>query len=212
MKIDDLERDLKIIRQAMELSSRYTNITAQGYFFTGVIAALGTWWTYLFLGPVKITNINLITPADLKTLTLIWALVFVTALAIVLFFSWRKARKNQISAWNSLAARMLCSQIPLIVAAGILTFALAFRGHYAIIPGMWLSLYGVILYAFSYYTGFGQKIEGGCFIGFGCVAVFMSGPVAIFFLGAGFGGIHIVSGLIRWQSKEPAQHESERVK
>jgi hypothetical protein len=212
MRIDDLEQDLKVIRKAIELSSRYTNITARGYFFTGVAAAIGTWWTYAFLGRDKIVNINLITPPDVTMLTIIWSLVFVSALGIVAFFSWRKARKNQISAWNSLSARMLFSQIPLIAVAGILTFALAYRGHYAIIPGMWLSLYGVVLYAISYYTGIGQKIEGSLFMVFGSVAVFAPGIVSIILLGAGFGGIHIASGLIRWGIRKKGCHESERVK
>ena len=212
MRIDDLEQDLKVIRKAIELSSRYTNITARGYFFTGVVAAIGAWRTYLFLGREKIANMALITLADLKILTLIWSLVFVAAIGIVMFFSWRKARKNQISAWNSLSARMLFSQIPLIFVAGMLTIALGSKGYYPVIPGLWLSLYGVVLYAFSYFTGLGQKIEGWLFMGLGSVALFVSGPVAILLLGAGFGGIHIASGLVRWFVKGQRQHESERIK
>ena len=212
MRIDDLEQDLKVIRKAIELSSRYTNITARGYFFTGVVAAIGAWRTYLFLGREKIANMVLITLADLKILTLIWSLVFVAAIAIVLFFSWWKARKNQVSAWNSLSARMLFSQIPLIFVAGILTIAMGLKGYYPIIPGVWLSLYGVVLYSFSYYTGMSQKIEGWLFMGLGSVALFVSGPVAILLLGAGFGGIHIASGLVRWFVKGQKQDESERIK
>jgi len=202
MGINDLERDLKIIRQAIEVSSRYTNITARGYFFTGVVAAIGTWRTYTFLGGEKVADMTLIIPEDLKMLTIIWSLVFVAAIGIVMFFSWWKARKNQISAWNSLAARMFFSQIPLVAIAGIFTVAIALKGYYPVIPGMWLGIYGVILYSFSYFTGIEHKIEGSLFIVFGCVAVFAPGTVAMILLGVGFGGIHIVSGLVRWFVRE----------
>ena len=211
MRIDDLERDLKVIRQAIELSSRYTNITARGYFFAGIVAVLGTWQTYLCLGSAKLANLALLTPADLQIVTLIWGLVFVAAIGIVLFFSWRKARKNHVSAWNSLTARMLCSQLPLFGVAGIITVALAFEGCYGLIPGIWLGLYGVVLYSCSYYTGLGQKIEGSAFIAFGSVALFAPGALALLLLGAGFGGVHIVSGVVRRLARGQAQHESERV-
>jgi len=208
MRIDEVERDLKVIRQAMEASSRYTNITARGYFFTGVVALLGVWQTYTLLGHAKLTNLTLITLADRQGLLLIWGTVFVAALGIVAFFSWRKARRNQISAWNSLAARMFYSQIPLVGIAGILTLALGRQGYYAVIPGVWLALYGVILYSFSYFTGRGHKIEGSLFMLLGCVALFAPGPFTLFLLGAGFGGIHVVSSFVRWGLRGTRRHES----
>ncbi len=211
MGISDIEQDLKIIRQAIEASSRYTNITARGYFFTGVVGIIGTWRTFMILGREKVADMTLITSEDLATLTILWGLVFVAAIGVVMFFSWRKARKNKISAWNSLAARMFLSQVPLIVVAGIFSIAMAVKGYYSFIPGLWLGLYGVIIYSFSYFTGFSHKIEGLLFILLGSVAVFTSGVLPLLLLGLGFGGIHTVSGLIRWSVKGKVQHESDPV-
>ena len=209
MRMDDVERDLKIIRQAIEASSRYTNITARGYFFSGIVAVIGTWKTYTFLGPEKTVNMGLITSDDLKILTIIWTLVLLVSLAIAIFFSWWKARKNRMSAWNSLTARMFLSQIPLIAMAGMLTLGMAFKGYYNVIPAIWLGAYGVIFYSFSYFTGIGHKIEGLLFIILGTIALFASGPVSILCLGLGFGGIHIASALVRWAARWKGQHESE---
>ena len=169
MRIDDIERDLKIIRRAIENSSRYTNITARGYVFAGIFGILGVYGTYWFLGRGKVSDMSLITPEDVKILMVIWTLVFVAAVGVVMFFSWSKARKNQISAWNSLAARMLLSQIPLIAVTGIFTMAMALKGYYDLIPGLWLGIYGVILYSFSYFTGIGHKIEGLLFMVLGII-------------------------------------------
>jgi hypothetical protein len=212
MRIDDIERDLKIIRRAIETSSRYTNITARGYVFTGIFGILGVYGTYWFLGRGKVSDMSLITPEDVKILMVIWTLVFVAAVGVVMFFSWSKAQKNQISAWNSLAARMLFSQIPLIAVTGIFTMAMALKGYYDLIPGLWLGIYGVILYSFSYFTGIGHKIEGLVFMVLGFIVSFVHGVFGLFLLGVGFGGIHIVSGLVRWLTRGKEQHGSESVK
>lgn len=209
MRMDDVERDLKIIRQAIEASSRYTNITARGYFFSGVAAMIGTWKTYTFLGPEKAANMALITPDDLTTLTIIWALVLLVSLVIAIFFSWWKARKNKTTAWNSLTARMFLSQIPLIAMAGMLTLGMAFKGYYDVIPAIWLGAYGVVFYSFSYFTGIGHKVEGLLFIALGTIALFAPGPAPVFCLGLGFGGIHIASALVRWAARWKGHHESE---
>ncbi len=209
MGISDLEQDLRVIKRAMELSSRYTNITARGYLCTGIIGLLGVYGTYLFLGKEKVKDMSLIAAGDVKTLIVLWSLIFVAAIGGVMFFSWRKARRNKISAWNSLAARMLFSQIPLIAIAGVFTVSLAIREYYSFIPGMWLGIYGVILYSFSYYTGIGHKIEGLLFIALGSIAVFTYDVVPLLLLGAGFGGIHLVSGFVRRLTREKGLHESE---
>lgn len=198
MRIDQAEQDLQVIRKAIEASSRYNNITARGYFFSGIIAAIGTWYTYTYLGAEKVADMRLITSDDLPGLTRIWTSVLLLSLGIAVFFSWWKARQNKISAWNSLSARMFLSQLPIIVVAGIFTVGLALKGYYEIVPVIWLGCYGVIFYSFSYYTGIGQKIEGLVFIGLATVAMFGTGPVVLLCLGLGFGGVHIVSGLSRW--------------
>jgi hypothetical protein len=212
MRIDDIEQDLKIIRRAIEASSRYTNITARGYVFAGIFGLIGVYGTYWFLGGAKVADMSLITLGDVKILTVIWTLVFFAAVGVVMFFSWWKARKNQISAWNSLAARMLLSQVPLIAVTGIFTMAMALKGYYDLIPGLWLGIYGVILYSFSYFTGMGHKIEGLVFMVLGFIVLFVHGVVGLFLLGVGFGGIHIVSGLVRWLTRGKEQHGSESVK
>ncbi len=121
MRIDQAEQDLHIIRKAIEASSRYNNITARGYFFSGLVALVGIWRTYQFLGAAKVADMSLITAADLPGLALIWTLVLTVSLVMAFFFSWWKARQNKILAWNSLSARMFLSQLPLIAVAGLLT-------------------------------------------------------------------------------------------
>ncbi|GAK55231.1 Brp/Blh family beta-carotene 15,15'-monooxygenase [Candidatus Vecturithrix granuli] len=197
MGIADIEKDLKFIRQTMESSSRYTNVPASGYLAAGFLGLIGVWGTYLLLGDHKILNITLITPKDIQRLMLLWLLVFVSALSVVMFCAWHKARKHGHSAWNSLAARMFLSQTPVIFVAGVLSVALTREGYLDLIPGVWLGIYGTILYSFSYFTGVEHKIEGAAFIALGTLVLFVQGKIGLFLMGLGFGGIHLVAGCWR---------------
>lgn len=208
MGIADIERDLKFIRTTMESSSRYTNVPASGYLISGLLGLSGTWGTYIYLGGQKVADMTCITTKDMAILMALWLLVFVAAVGCVAFCSWRKARKHALSAWNSLVARMLLSQIPLIVVIGVLTIAMAIEGYYGLIPGTWMGIYGTVLYSFSYFTSVEHKIEGIAFIVLGIIVLFVHGAVGIFLLGLGFGGIHIVAGLWRLFLEKKVQRVS----
>lgn len=197
MGITELEQDLKFIRQTMESSSRYSNIPSSGYILTGLFGIAGTWGTYLYLGKDKVMDTSLVTLPDIKGLVTIWGLVFLAAVGSVTLCAWNKARRHNRSAWNSLVARMLRSQIPLVLIVGALTLAMALEGYYSVIPGMWLGIYGTVLYSFSYFTSVEHKIEGVVFIGLGVFTLFVHGTVGLLCVGLGFGGIHLIAGIWR---------------
>ena len=197
MKIAELEQDLKFIRQTVESSSRYLNIPSSGYILTGMLGLAGTWGTYLYLGKAKVLDTTLLTPTDVQKLVMIWGIVFLAAVGSVTVCAWNKARRHNRSAWNSLAARMLRSQIPLVLMVGALTLAMALEGYYSVIPGMWLGIYGTVLYSFSYFTSVEHKIEGIAFMGLGVVTLFVHGVAGLTCVGFGFGGIHLVAGIWR---------------
>jgi hypothetical protein len=195
--ITELEHDLRVIRQTMESSSRYKNVPASGYVLTGLLGIAGTWGTYLYLGQEKVADTSLVTLGDVKGLVTIWGLVFVAAVASMTFCAWNKARRYERSAWNSLVARMLRSQIPLVLMVGALTLAMALEGYYSLIPGMWLGIYGTVLYSFSYSTSMEHKIEGIAFMALGVLELFVRGSTGLILLGIGFGGIHLTAGIWR---------------
>ncbi len=212
MGITELEQDIKLIRKIMESSSRYTNIPASGYLVTGVLGVLGAWRTHIFLKSRQISEIHTIELWELKGLTITWFLIFVAAIAVIMLLSWRKARKHQITAWNSLAARMFLSQIPLVIVSGVLTVSMGIHGYYDLIPTMWLGIYGAILYSFSYFTGVEHKIEGGLFVFLSIIAAFVPLRALPFLLGIGFGGIHLMAGAGRAFLHKKGVHGSDPIK
>lgn len=211
MGITELEQDLKLIRKVMEASSRYTNIPAGGYLAAGVLGVLGALKTGSFLQQHHVTDMELLGRWEVKPLAITWFSIFLLAIAIVVLSSWYKARKHHVSAWNSLAARMFLSQIPLVIVSGVLTFAMGSHGDYDLIPCMWLGIYGSILYSFSYFTGVEHKIEGAVFVLLGLFSAFAPLQAQPALLGLGFGGVHLFAGAWRMYLQQKGAHESEAV-
>ena len=210
MKLSQIEHDLKLIRQMMESSSRYTNIPASGYAAAGMFGLLGAWRTALFLQSRNLTERAALEGANMLPLAATWLAIFVATIVVVGLLSWLKARTHGVSAWNSLAARMFLSQIPAVVVAGILTVALGAHGDADMVPAVWLGVYGVILYSFSYFTGVEHKIESLMFITLGAIAAFAPLHWQPALLGLGFGGVHLLSGIVRHMRKQKERrHESD---
>jgi hypothetical protein len=71
-----------------------------------------------------------------------------------------------------------------------------FGGNLHAIPGTWLLLYGCALVAASAATTRIIAALGALFILFGLAALLLSDHFQILVLGAGFGGLHIVFGIL----------------
>jgi magnesium-transporting ATPase (P-type) len=197
MGYKELERDLKFIKKTMEASARYKNVPASGYLVAGVFGAAGAVLTRLVLGAEKTADFARFENTDIRNLAFMWLAVLAVTLVCVMILMKRNARKLGTSAWSFLAARMFLSQFPLVVAAGVMTFALGHTRNFELVPALWLLCYGVMAFSFSYYTGMDHMVQGIAFLILGGVAAFTPPMVALILLGAGFGGIHIIFGIYR---------------
>jgi hypothetical protein len=97
---------------------------------------------------------------------------------------------------------LLCLSPPL-VAGALLTVALYQHHNESLIPGVWLLLYGSAVAAASTLTVRSVGVMGVLFMALGVLALPLSPAAANLVLGAGFGGLHLVFGvLIGWMNHE----------
>lgn len=192
-----LREDLKFIKKKIEESAHYTNIPWLGYIAAGVLGLVGGMLTFRRLGMDKLENLGVMNNNDILFLAFTWSLVFILATVAVIFFSAMAAKKRKTQAWNALTARLFLSKVPVVLAAGILTIALTAKGIYDLVPAVWLLCYSIIVFSFSYFTGIEHRIQGFIFLIFGACAAFVSGPVSLVLLSAGFGGVNILFGAAR---------------
>ena len=188
--------DIKAIREMMEKSSKFLSLSGLSGIFAGFFAIAGASFAYFFL---------LKDPAatDYTHRQEIWILladaflVLFFSISFGLYFSWKKAKKNKQSFFNSVNKRAIYNlSIPLI-AGGIFSFVLLWRGDIELVIASTLVFYGLALINTSKYTFDEVHYLGILEIGLGLLAVIILHFGIIFWI-IGFGFCHILYGCIMY--------------
>jgi hypothetical protein len=108
----------------------------------------------------------------------------------------RKARGQGVRLSRGVARRFFFSVTPPLVAASVLTVILNDTAVEWVIPGLWLSLYGSGVISGGTYSVRPIPVMGVCFMVLGFVALSAPDSWANLLLTLGFGGLHIVFGII----------------
>jgi hypothetical protein len=193
----EMERDLAFVKRTMEQATRYDNVPPLGYLVIGLIGLGGAVATYGVLGQERVAQLNQLGPEGVASMALVWGGALAATLVCLAMAVVGRAKRRGIKAWNSLATRMFLSQLPQVVAAGLLTAGLLQFERVALIPAVWLLHYGVITYSFSYFAGRDHQLLGACFVALGAAALFGPGSWSVPLLAIGFGLLHIVFGAVR---------------
>jgi hypothetical protein len=129
-----------------------------------------------------------------------WLLEGMVAVAAGVVAMARKARAAGLPMWNAPARKFLFSFLPPLIAGAVLTMVLWQAGAWGAIPGTWLMLYGAGVIAGGAFSVPVVPVMGACFLATGVLAVIapifttILGPD--FWLGLGFGGLHVVFGAV----------------
>jgi hypothetical protein len=90
---------------------------------------------------------------------------------------------------------LMCLCPPLLVGA-VLTWQLWLHAQAALIPGAWLLMYGCAVMAASTLTRRALAVMGALFVAMGIVALQVPMPYQNAVLGLGFGGLHLIFGMV----------------
>ena len=108
----------------------------------------------------------------------------------------RKAQRLQLSLLAAPAKRFALAYIPPLLAGALLTVVFIQNGLTARLPGCWLLLYGVAITAGGTLSVKVVPIMGVLFMALGAIAFAAPAGYGDGFMAVGFGGLHIVFGLI----------------
>ena len=92
--------------------------------------------------------------------------------------------------------KLVLGLFPAMFAAAVMTAVLLAAGHAQAVPGTWLLLYGCALISASASTRVIVAWMGICFVAVGVTALVVPSPFHIPLLGSGFGGLHILFGIL----------------
>jgi hypothetical protein len=107
----------------------------------------------------------------------------------------RKARLEAHRPAGSAARRFALALMPPLVAGAALTVALASRGAYTLLPGIWLLLYGCAVVGAGLQSVTVVPVFGGFLLLLGLFALVIPAQGNLL-LGAGFGAGHVVCGAV----------------
>ena len=188
--------DLKAIRELMEKSTKFISLSGLTGIMAGITAIAGASFAYFFLlSDPAATDYNL----RQETLILLADAMIVLCLSIfyAIYFSWRKARKNGQTIFNRLAYKILYHLGLPLVAGGIFSLVLLFRGEVDLVVASTLVFYGLALINVSKFTLSEVHYLGIAQIVLGILAlIFMSH--GLIFWSLGFGVCHMLYGFIMY--------------
>ena len=174
--------NLQFIRSAMERAGSFTAVPGWGTVVVGATALAATWlamrqaltadWLAVWLGEAVLA-------------------VIVGGAAMV-----QKARAASDPLLSGPGRRFGLSFLPPIVVGALLTIALHKAQLFALMPGTWLLLYGTAVATAGAFSVRIVPLMGVCFMVLGTAALFTPFRLWPWFMAAGFGGLHIVFGLI----------------
>ncbi|MCC7340818.1 MAG: hypothetical protein IT170_07005 [Bryobacterales bacterium] len=178
---DKAHENLRYIRNAMEGASSFTAVSGWGLVGIGLLGCIGFLLTRYFPGREAWLTIWLSTavPAVLTgVLSIVW-----------------KARKRKTDLFSASARKFALNLAPPLVAALLLTLALANGEAWESLGGLWLLLYGTGVVTGGSASVRSVPVMGAGFFGLGAAALFLPTAFTPWLMLAGFGGLHIGFGL-----------------
>ncbi len=174
--------DLRFIRSAMERAGSFTAVPGWGAVMAG--------FTALVAAPLAAAQ-----PTPGRWLA-VWLSEAVLAAAIGLSTMARKARRFDTSLRSGPGRKFVLSFCPPLLVGALLTVALFRAGLLEVIPGTWLLLYGTGVVAGGAFSVPIVPLQGLAFLGLGAAALLAAPAGGDALLAAGFGGAHVVFGIV----------------
>ena len=173
--------DLSFIRATMERATAFTAVPGWGGVLMGLTA----------VGAAALAAAQ----DEAGRWLAVWGVEVVVAVAIGSTAIALKARGAGGAVISRPARQFFHGFAPAIAAGALLTIALVLSGSYTLLPGVWLLLYGVGVVTGGAYSVRVVPAMGIGFLVCGTAALFLPAWGNLL-LGLGFGGLHVIVGLI----------------
>ncbi len=174
--------NLEFIRSTMERSGSFTAVPGLGGMLMGATALFAAFAAHLAKSP--------------KAWLAIWAGEAMLAFAIGLAFSYRKAMREGNPLMSRTFRRFVLAMAPSAFVGAMLTVMLYRDGQQALLPSMWLLLYGLGVSSAGAFSVRAVPLMGVGFLVLGGVAAFTPAGWGDGLMAVGFGGLHLGVGYL----------------
>lgn len=197
----DYLQDLQEIRKIMQERSRFLSLSGLSGILAGIYALIGAFVAYRLTHNAATIAYSDLQDQQLSSIVLkllvIALLVFLAALVTAVYFTNKKAKKQNENIWNKASIKALRSFSTPLITGGIFVLLLLMKSYLYLIAPSCLIFYGVALYSASHYTFRDIGALGIAEIGVGLLALYFEG-YGLYFWAFGFGVLHIIYGIIMY--------------
>jgi hypothetical protein len=179
MRGNEAEQNLAVIRTLMERSQLYSNLSGQAGIAAGLLTAVGA-----------VARVRFETPF-LPT----WFGVLIAACAAAFYFTATMAAENEEPWWTRQARTVVLSLTPALVTALVLTAVLDRMEQRALLPGVWMLLWGAGALSMSFFTPRVLSLLGISFMACGTFTLLVGPFDDALSMVLTFGLIHVVYGV-----------------
>jgi hypothetical protein len=177
--------NLRFIRETMERAGTFTAVSGKGGVAMGAIG-------------LAASMLAAHQPTPARWLA-IWIGAGVLGTSVAVGFLLLKSRKMGVPLDSGMGRKFLLGLAPPLVAGAFLTAALGRPATFALLPAIWLLLYGAGVITGGAFSVRAVPIMGAGFMFLGAVAFLVSPFWRNALLGAGFGGLHMGFGAWIWR-------------
>lgn len=174
--------NLRFIRETMERATAFTAVSGWGLVIVGCTA----------MGAAVLAS----RAADPDIWLTIWLAEALVSLAIAGGASVRKARASKLPLFSMPGKRFALSFSPPMLVGALLTVLLYRAGLGSAFPGVWMLLYGTGIVTGGAFSVKVVPVMGLCFMAEGAAALFLPAAWGNGLMAAGFGGLHVLFGII----------------
>jgi len=173
--------NLRFIRETMERAGTFTAVSGWGEVAIGVTALPAAWIAQRQQTPAGWVGV--------------WMAEAALSIVLAAWFTAAKARANQLPLRAEPTRKLVLSFSPPVLVGAVLTAVFLERGLAALLPGVWLLLYGAGIVTAGTFSVRALPVMGAAFMGLGALALFAPAAWGTAFMAAGFGGLHLLFGI-----------------
>lgn len=174
--------NLRFIRETMENAGSFTAVPGWGGVAMGFTAILAA-------------ALAAIQPSEGLWLR-VWLGEAVVGATIGALTMWHKAARAETSVLNAPGRKFALAYLPPVIVGAVLTGALQRLGLHELMPAVWLLCYGAGVATGGAHSVRLVPVMGLCFMALGGIALLAPAGWQDPLLAVGFGGLHIVFGVI----------------
>jgi hypothetical protein len=173
--------NLAFIRSTMESAGAFTAVSGWGLVMVGFLAVAAS-----FIAAAQ--------PTPARWLD-VWLALAAAGIVVQLWAMLAKARASGVALLSGPGRKFVLAVSPPLLAGAVLTIVLQRAGMAAVLPGLWLLLYGAAVAAGGAFSVEIVPVMGLCFLAAGALALFTPLAWNDWILAIAFGGFHIAFGI-----------------